>query len=65
VSRAAWFAIEAVVGAGLLWWIWRLIWALERSGEATPLAKQRARIGFLFVVLLLIARAAWGYLPLP
>jgi hypothetical protein len=40
------------------------MWALERSGEATPLARQRALIGFVIVVLLIVARwRAWGWWP--
>lgn len=64
MSAGAWFAIEAVVVIGTLGWLWRWMWALERSGEATPLARQRALIGFVIVVLLIVARwRAWGWWP--
>jgi hypothetical protein len=65
VLDVAWLAIAAVVAGGSLLLLWRWVWEQERTGEAGPLVRQRALIGFVVLVALLLFRDAatgfWGW----
>jgi hypothetical protein len=66
VSSTARFAVELVLILGVLIWLWRLMWELERTGGPRRLTRQRALIGWALLALLFLGRiAAWGYFNWP